>query len=107
MENLTKKTLKEQYKNRTLIGGIYCIKCNGNHAQWLRSTTNMQGSKNRFQFSVSTNSCPELCMHDAWKQFGATSFSFEILEEIKKKETQSEQEFKDDINTLMELWKEK
>lgn len=107
MEKLSKKDLKEQYKNRVIIGGVYCVKCNSNSNLWIRATKDMQGSKNRFVFSVSTNSCPEMCMLEAWKQFGASDFSFEIIEEIQKKETQTEREFSDDVNTLLEIWTEK
>lgn len=104
MEKLSIKAMKEQYKNRVLIGGVYCVKCNVNNNFWVRATTNLQGSKNRFEFSVSTNSCPEMCMLEAWNQFGASAFSFEILEEIQKKETRTEREFSDDVNTLLEIW---
>ncbi|GLC81661.1 GIY-YIG nuclease family protein [Lacrimispora brassicae] len=107
MERLSKKDLKEQYKNRVLIGGVYCIKCNDNINFGIRATKDMQGSKNRFAFFVSTDSCPETSMIEAWKQFGASAFSFEILEEIQKKETQTEREFSDDVNTLLEMWTEK
>jgi hypothetical protein len=107
MDKLSKKTLKEQYKYRTLIGGVYCVKCNGTINKWIRATTDMQGSKNRFTFCVSAKSCPELCMMEAWNQFGASAFSFEILEEISKKEAQTEREFSDDINTLLDIWIEK
>lgn len=107
MEKLTKKTLKEQYKNRTSTGGVYCIKCNGNSNWWLRATKDIQSSKNRFLFSISINSCPETHMLDAWNQFGASAFSFEILEELQKKESQTEREFLEDINTLLEIWTEK
>lgn len=107
MGKLSKKDLKEQYKNRVIIGGIYCVKCSVTDNLWIRSTTDMQGSKNRFAFSVSTNSCPEICMIEEWKQFGANAFSFEILEEIKKKQIQTECEFLDDVNTLLDLWTEK
>ena len=107
MERLSKKDLKEQYKNRVLIGGVYCIKCNDNISFGLRATKDMQGSKNRFAFFVSTDSCPETSMIEAWKQFGASAFSFEIMEEIQKKETQTEREFSDDVNTLLEMWTKK
>lgn len=106
MEKPSKKELKEQYKSRKIIGGVFCIKCNDNNL-WIRATKNMQGSKNRFAFSVSINSCPETCMIEAWNQFGASSFSFEELEEIEKKETQTDREFSDDVNTLLEIWTEK
>ncbi|GMA98181.1 GIY-YIG nuclease family protein [Pelosinus sp. IPA-1] len=107
MDKPSKKDLKEQYKNRVIIGGVYCVKSSGTDHLWLRATTDMQGSKNRFAFSVSTNFCPEMCMIEAWKQFGAATFSFEILEKIEKKETQTTSEFSDDVNTLLELWIEK
>lgn len=85
MSKLSKKDLKEQYKNRVITGGVYCVKCRNTDYYWTRSTTDMQGAKNRFAFSVSINSCPEPCMVNAWKQFGAAAFSFEILAELKKK----------------------
>lgn len=105
MDKQSRKALKEQYKNRPLIGGIYGVRCNTNLC--IRATADMQGSKNRFAFLISINSCPETSMMDAWNQYGSSAFSFEILEEIQKKETQTELEFLDDINTLLELWNEK
>lgn len=101
-----KKALKAQYKNRTVVGGVFCIWCTAADAKWLRSTTDMQGSKNRFSFSVSTNFCPEPCMTDAWRRYGASAFFFEVLEEIKKKEEQTEREFSDDVAVLLQLWTE-
>ncbi len=98
--------MKEQYKNRAIIGGVYYVKCNSNNKLWILTTTDMQGIKNRFEFSVSINSCPETCMIKAWNQFGASAFTFEILEEMQKKETQTDREFSDDLNTLLEIWTE-
>lgn len=107
MEKLTKKELKEKYKNRVLIGGVYRITCSGNRKHWLRATPDMQGAKNRFSFSMETNSCPEVCMLPAWNEFGSASFAFEPLESIKKKDTQSECQFLEDVTVLLEMWTEK
>lgn len=107
MDKFLKKELKEQYKNRTVIGGVYCIKCNSNGRQWIKSTMDMTGQKNRFDFSVSVDSCLEPSMRLEWTQYGAESFSFQILEEIKKGETQTEKEFADDVEALLEMWIEK
>lgn len=107
MEKFSKRELKEQYKNRAVIGGVYCIKCNGNGRTWIKSTKNMTGQKNRIEFSISANSCPEPDMFREWEQYGAESFSFIILEEIKKGETQTEREFTNDINLLYDMWIEK
>ena len=103
----SKKELKERYKNREIIGGVYRLVCKENSKQWLRGTKDLKGSKNRFSFSAATNSCPEICMIKEWKQFGANTFSFEILDKIVKKATQTEKEFIDDINVLVEIWQDK
>lgn len=104
MENLIKKDMKEQYKNRKVTGGVYCIKCNGNNRVWMKSTKDIAGQINKFEFFVSTNFCPEPSMHAEWKQYGAKSFSFEVLEELEKGETQSDKEFADDIRILYDMW---
>lgn len=107
MEKLSKKALKEQYKNKVAVGGVFRIKCGGSGAVWLRSTVDMQGSKNRFDFSQLNDSYPEPCMRDAWTAYGASSFSFEVLEEIKMRKTQTQREFAEDINVLLLLWTER
>ena len=107
MEKLTKKELYQQYKDREVIGGIYCIKCHGNDHKWIKSTKDLQSAKKRFEFSIMINSCPEIIMDVDWKQYGASSFSFEVLEEMKKSETQTLREFSEDIAVLLEMWLEK
>jgi hypothetical protein len=42
-----------------------------------------------------------------WEKYGTEAFIFEILEELEKKETQSDKEFKDDLDTLKEIWLER
>ncbi|WKY47513.1 GIY-YIG nuclease family protein [Eubacteriaceae bacterium ES3] len=102
-----KKVLKEDYKNKRVVGGIFGIRCKGSDQVWLKSTMDLAGQKNRFEFSVKTNSCPEPAMLKDWKSFGKESFSFEVLEELEKNESQSDREFKDDLATLLEIWREK
>jgi len=107
MDKQSKKELKEQYRNREEIGGVYCIRCIAADRLWVKATTNLDSAKNRFAFNVSMNSSPETGMLESWKKYGASSFSFEVLEEIKKKETQTSKEFSDDVDTLLEIWQEK
>ena len=90
MKEASKKEMKNQYKN-----------------SWVRASADLQGAKNRFAFQCATNLCPETAMSPAWKRYGAAGFTFEILEEIKKKETQTPREFSEDISALLELWNEK
>jgi hypothetical protein len=104
MERHSKKEIKEQYKNRKLIGGIYSIKCNGNGRIWFKSTNDLEGQINKFNFFVSTNFCPEPTMRVDWNQYGAQAFSFTVIEKLEKSETQTEKEFTDDIHALHEMW---
>jgi hypothetical protein len=107
MDTAKRRELKNEYKNKTVIGGVYCILCNGNQRRWIRSTTDLKGAQNRFDFAVSTRSAPEPAMLQAVNDYGIAAFSFVVLEELQKVKTQSAQEFADDIDTLYNLWLEK
>jgi len=107
MKSQSRKDLAEQYKNREMVGGIYRIVCSGNGKYWLRAAKELKTSQNRFMFSLGIKSCPETCMIREWQAYGPEAFSFEVLEEVKREEDQTEKEFMEDIKVLLELWNEK
>ena len=106
-ENMSKKELQAQYKEREIIGGIIAIRNTLNNKMLLEATINLQGSKNRFDFSQKTGSCIHMKLQDDWNKQSSDQFVFEVLEELKKGDTQTEKEFKADIDILMEIWLEK
>jgi hypothetical protein len=107
MDTSKRKNLKNAYKDKTVIGGVYCIRCDGNNHVWIKSTTNMEGQRNRFEFARSTNSCPEPGLRTEWLQYGASSFTFSVLEQLVKKDTQTDREFADEIDILLEMFLDK
>lgn len=46
-------------------------------------------------------------MQEDWKKFGADAFSFEVVEELEKEDAQSMDEFKEDLEVLLEIWLDK
>lgn len=105
--NISKKELQAQYKEREVIGGVYAIKNTENGKILIDSAVNLQGIKNRFEFSQKTGSCVDMKLQKDWAEYGSAAFSFEVLEELKKGETQNDKEFKADVNMLKEMWLEK
>lgn len=102
-----KRDLKNAYKCRTVIGGVYTIRCGATGEVWLRASADLQGTKNRFAFSLETGSCPEPCVADALRRYGPECLTIEVLEELEKGELQTDREFSGDIDTLLGLWREK
>jgi len=102
-----KKELQAQYKEREITGGVFAIKNTLNNKMLLAATTDMQASKNRFEFAQKTGSCVDMKLKNDWNTQGAGQFVLEILEELLKGDTQTDKEFKADVELLKELWLEK
>lgn len=107
MDKQKKKELQNIYKERKITGGICAVKNTVNGKMLLSAVVNLQGYKNRFEFSKLANSCLDKRIEKDWAKFGKDAFEFEVLEELDKKEVQTSKEFSEDIETLKEIWLEK
>lgn len=107
MNSDKRKQLKNNYKNKAAVGGVYAIECSGNHRRCIKSTVDIAGIKNRFQFALSIKGCPDPIMNNEWIQYGSDAFSLVILEELTMKDGQTPKEFANDIALLYEMWLEK
>lgn len=103
----TKKEIIEKYNGREIIGGVYIIKNTVNNKILLNGVTDLKAGRNRFEFSKVTGSCVNMELQDDWHKYGKEAFTLEVLDEIKKNELQSFDEFAADINALKEIWMEK
>lgn len=106
-DSKTKKELQALYKEREIVGGVYVIKNTLNNKLLLEADTDLQGSKNRFEFAQKTGSCVDMKLQKDWAAQGCGQFVFEVLEELKKSETQTAADFKADVALLKEIWLEK
>jgi hypothetical protein len=107
MEKKSKKELLAAYKERKIVGGICAIKNTVNGKQLISAVTDLQGSKNRYEFSRATGGCLDLRIQKDWEEYGNEAFTFVILEELEKKDTQTMKEFEEDIKMLKDILLEK
>ena len=107
MDNNRKKELQSQYREREITGGVYIIRNTLNNKLFLDAAIDLHGSKNRFEFAQKTGSCVNVKLQRDWEEQGSGGFAFEVLEELKMGETQTQKEFKADIELLKEIWREK
>lgn len=104
MEQQDKKEKRGEYRQREVAGGVYAIKNTQNGKTLIMASQNLQGSRNRFDFSRKTGGCINPRMQEDWKKYGPEAFVFQELETLVKKENQTPKEFSGDIKVLEELW---
>lgn len=102
-----RKELIRQYKERKVVGCVFVVRNTQNGRYYLNYSDVAPAAKNTFDMSVQTGGDYKPCMRNDWRQYGAQSFIFEVLEELEKKDTQSSAEFTADLKTLTDLWAEK
>ncbi len=102
-----KKRLKDDYKQKLSVGAVYELVCSGNNRRWIRSTTDIQGTKNRIQLATLMKSCPDPLTRAECDKYGWDSISLVVLEELTMKKDQTMKEFSEEVKLLQELWEEK
>ncbi len=107
IDKQSRKEIHDQYKQRKQVGGVFVIRNTVNGKIWIDASVDLAGSRNRFAFAQSTGSAVVMKLQKDWQSMGPQVFSFEILEELTKKEAQGDAEFKEDLQTLKEIWREK
>ncbi len=103
----TKQELRNAYKERKVVGGVYAIKNTVTGRMLLLKAADLKGAENRFIFSKDNPKALNLKLMPDIKEHGTDIFAFEVLEELNKKPTQTDKEFSSDLDELLELWQEK
>jgi hypothetical protein len=106
-EHERKKALRQSYRERKVTGGGFRVVNTKSGRFFLKGETDLKGAENRFEFSHLTDTCFHPAMQSDWKTFGKEAFAFEVLEELSKKDTQTDREFREDVALLEEIWADK
>lgn len=107
MKPENRKELINQYKERKLIGGICAIHNTVSGKRLISAETDIEAFKNRFQFSLRSNTCMSFKYQRDWLSNGAQSFVLEVLEVLEKKEEQSVEDYVEELKLLEAMILEK
>jgi excinuclease UvrABC nuclease subunit len=99
-----KKELKQFYKEIPIEAGVYRIKNSKNEKILIGSTRNIK-TLNGVKFSLENGVHTNKKLQEEWKHFGKESFTFDILEILKKKDDVYFNE-KEALEKLEEKWVE-
>ncbi|MGI2750880.1 GIY-YIG nuclease family protein [Bacillus cytotoxicus] len=96
--------LKQLYKEIEVEAGIYLITNTKNQKMCVESTMNLKMMNGR-RFELNVGSHTNRVLQEEWKQYGEEAFTFEVLEVLQKKETESFHP-KEELKKLEEKWLE-
>jgi len=104
---MDRKSLKEEYKQRKVVGGIYRVTNTHSGKCLLGYTPDAQAKQNAFNFAVASNLFFDQRLRQDWEELGAKAFTFEILETLAKKTDQTQAQFIADLQALEQMWSDK
>lgn len=107
MKQASRKELLRAFRERAEIGGVYAFVNKTSGKRLILSTTNIDKAASQLEFARSTGLCVHPLVEADWKASGGSAFSLEILERLRREETQTDEEFGDDVRALESLWKER
>lgn len=100
MDSSRKKELINAYKQKPKNGGVFTIRSTVNDKRWIECTQDLEGMKNRFEFSVSTNVPIHYCLQEDWKALGASTFVYEVLEALPPQESEGADDYQQGLELL-------
>jgi len=104
---LDKKAATKEYKQTMQPMGIYQIKNLSTGKVLINSSKNLNGILNRSKFQLELGSYVNKELQEDYNSLGESSFSFDILDELKPKKDDPLYDYTKDLDTLKELWLEK
>jgi group I intron endonuclease len=102
----SRKELIREYKEAPKPAGIFQIKNLANGKVLLGSSLNLHGPLNKHRFMLRAGSHDNRELQKDWNAFGPSAFTFEILEEVRVKDS-PDFSLDDELTLLEEIWLER
>jgi len=102
-----KKELKMQYKLAKPQMGIFVIRSKVNHKCYIQGTQDLRGVINGAKARLGGGMHPNRELQKEWTDFGAESFTIEILENLQYDKDESKTDYSEELDILQMIWEEK
>jgi hypothetical protein len=102
-----KKELKMQYKQMKPQMGIFIIRSRVNNKCFLKATQDLRGVINGAKVRLEGGFHPNRELQQEWSEYGAGSFTVEILEHLEYGKDESKTDYSDELAILQMIWEEK
>lgn len=102
-----KKELKEKYRRMKPAMGVFRIYSQKTGKCYLEGATNLKAAMNRAIFQLNFGSYPNQMLQSDWNQWGQTSFTVTIVDELPYSEDGTPKDYKEEVLELKEIWAEK
>lgn len=111
LDKQQKKELASAYAQSFRPMGIFQVRNTANGKIFVKSTMDLDGMRNRFEFMKNMGN-PFHELKSDWGQYGADAFVFEVLDQLKPQEESLNDpselsKYEDELEALLELWLEK
>lgn len=87
MKGDARKAASTAYKEKKVSAGIYAVRCLPTGQIWVGRAPDLDTIRNRLWFTLQLGDNPHPSLQGAWTEYGADSFSFEVLERIDKSDS--------------------
>jgi len=87
MKGDERKAAIASYKERDDVAGIYQVRCAASGETWVGQTLNLDTVQNRIWFTLRLGNHPRRALQEAWRDHGAESFAFAVLERLADEES--------------------
>ena len=107
-QEFDRRRAKREYRQQADVGGIfrYVDTMTGWQSE-VSATPSLAGKHNFLRFAKVSGDCGDSAVSEYWRKHGGAHIEIVELEQLKRGPNQSPAEFRADLETLLELWKDR
>lgn len=99
----TKKDLKEEYKQIKPGMGVFQIRNTVNGRFFVGSSINLDAMWNRCKMQLDWGKHPNTELQHDWKEIGSSSFVFEVISDLKYRDDDVNNDYKQEVEILKKI----